>query len=282
MLLLFVLPAAYCDVTDSVLFPGRRAKILTFTAGVVATTMVWCIVTPLWLLTKPGTLLNDALLISSALTGVANITQFIPLYKFDGHFILASLAGHQDLFEESWQHFRNTLLRPLFTRIQSSLWGPFLALSIFNLFVAALVSASLCGYGSVTRRIITGLLCVGIASLFFQAAGGPLRGAKYDRLKRDFAIYAMIFLFSWQVVAARFLWRRLVPHIQVFGIAIVAYLVFRSLRRNVGIIFGTDRTRIPIRQMIADRPFAWMTPVLFWIVVDFEAAQWLLRHRGFS
>lgn len=270
MLLLFVLPAAYCDVTDSVLFTTRASRVVTFVAGVVATTIVWCVVTPLWLLTPPGTLLNDGLLITSAITGLSNIGQFMPLYKFDGHFILASIAGHQALFEESWQHVRGTVIRPWIERAERSFWGPTVALGAANGLLCLLVAVYCGGYGAFVSYGITAVLGFGIASLFFQALRGPVQGERYNRLKRDFAAYALIFLVTWLIAAAEFLWTRLVPALRGYGALIVIYLVWRSLRRNTRMILGANGEVRP------GRPRAWAAAAAGWLTVDALAAEWTL------
>jgi len=274
MLFLFVLPAAYCDVTDSVLFPTRIARVVTFVGGVAATTLIWCVVTPLWLLTRPGTLLSDGLLITSAITGLTNIGQFMPLCKFDGHFILANVAGHPGLFEESWQHLRTTFIRPWMEKVDGWLWGPGVALGAANALVLLIAAAYWRGYGRIVSYGVSAVLGYGVLSLFLQAFRGPLEGASYQRLKRDFAVYALIFLIAWLIVAVEYMWMRLVPALRGYGALIVTYLVYRSLQRNIRTVFGTGR------EVRFKRPLAWATAAVVWSVFDILTVERALTATG--
>jgi hypothetical protein len=264
ILILWVMPAAFCDVTDSVLFDGRRPKVVTFLAGVVATTAIWCIATPLWWLTKPGTALNEVLLLTSVVTGISNIVELLPLYKFDGHFVLAALAGHQNLFEESWEYFRSEMLDPFLQRHREGFGRRLAAAGAMNLVLAPLlVGCLVCG-----KQVVVALsaFCLfGIFDLFIHAG---LRSApspeSYDLLKRKFAVYALAYYVVWMIGLARVLWGTLVPALEGFGALLTFYLVGRACLRLTRLVFRSRAQSGGSARRLAP----WVPAVALWAAAD--------------
>lgn len=262
IVLLYVMVAAYCDVTDSVLFDGRRPKIVTFMAGIITTTALWCIVTPLWWLTKPGTALNELLLLASAISGVTNLVQLLPLYKFDGHFVLAALAEHQNLFEEAWESFRREVVNPFFARARAGFGDRVWTAGLLNAWIAPLLVAFL--LSGTTMLILSWVFCLfGVADLFVHAIRS--RGAAhYARLLRKFAIYALTYYAVWIASLAEVMWNALVPSFKGWGALLTVYLIVRGSCRLGRLAFG-PRAK-PLRD--SWRALAWAPALILWIGVD--------------
>lgn len=110
-----VIPAAYCDVSDSYLFPHRRQKIIVMLAGTLGHVAVQAVMWHMVALTDPSFPLWQGIVLSLVLSVIPTIENFMPLVKFDGYYALADYLGIPNLRERSIAYVK--------ARLQQSLLG---------------------------------------------------------------------------------------------------------------------------------------------------------------
>jgi len=87
-MLLFFLPALYCNVSDSWIFPKRQRLAVLF-AGVYWQVVLWAAATVVWRLTAPETFPHLIALIVMGICGVHTFFNLNPLIKLDGYYLLS-------------------------------------------------------------------------------------------------------------------------------------------------------------------------------------------------
>ena len=115
MALLYFTPAFYCDTTDSLLFPNKWQRIWVTVAGIYIEGILCTIVTALWVVSYPDTLLHElaykAMLFTGASTVLFNIN---PLIKIDGYYFLCNLLEITELREDSFHWIGALIQRHVF------------------------------------------------------------------------------------------------------------------------------------------------------------------------
>lgn len=112
-MLLFFLPAFYCNVSDAWLFAKRQRLIVLF-AGVFWEILLWAIATIVWRLTPPETFPHLLALIVMGFCGIHTFFNLNPLIKLDGYYILSDYLEIPNLRSRAFGY--------LGTRIKT-LWG---------------------------------------------------------------------------------------------------------------------------------------------------------------
>lgn len=88
-MLLFFLPAFYANVNDAWSFPERRARLWVTAAGGWIELFVTAVLSIVWLVIAPDTLLGQLAVASMCIGGLANIlVNLNPLMPLDGYFAL--------------------------------------------------------------------------------------------------------------------------------------------------------------------------------------------------
>lgn len=87
-MLLFFMPAFYCNVSDAWLFAKRQRLIVLF-AGVYWQLLLWAAATVIWRLTPPETFPHLLALIVIAVCGIHTFFNLNPLIKLDGYYLLS-------------------------------------------------------------------------------------------------------------------------------------------------------------------------------------------------
>lgn len=88
-LLLYFMPAFYCNVSDAWLVPEKSKRIIITLAGAWSETLIWSLATIGWLLLEPNTFIQNASLIIMATSGIKSLFNLNPLIKLDGYYILS-------------------------------------------------------------------------------------------------------------------------------------------------------------------------------------------------
>lgn len=100
--LIFLTPAFYTDTTEGAVMGNRMDRLIISLAGIWVELMICSIVTPIWWLTTPGTLIHDGAYFLMMLTGIVSlIVNWNPLIKLDGYFMLCEIIDIADLKEDS-------------------------------------------------------------------------------------------------------------------------------------------------------------------------------------
>jgi multidrug efflux pump subunit AcrA (membrane-fusion protein) len=88
-MLIFFMPAFYCNVSDAWLFPEKRQRLAVIFAGAYFELVVWGASTAVWWLTAPETLPHFLALVVMAGSGAKVLFNFNPLIKLDGYYLLS-------------------------------------------------------------------------------------------------------------------------------------------------------------------------------------------------
>lgn len=105
-LLLYFQPACFCNVSDSYVFKKRSQRLWVMAAGVFIQTFLWAVLTLLWRILAPESLIARFIFINVAVTGFVTILQFNPLIKLDGYYILSELFSIPNLRAKSFAWLR--------------------------------------------------------------------------------------------------------------------------------------------------------------------------------
>ena len=88
-MLLFFMPAFYCNVSDAWLFPEKRKKLAVTFAGAYSEMVIWAAAAVVWRLTDISTAPHYLALVVMATLGVHIFFNFNPLIKLDGYYLLS-------------------------------------------------------------------------------------------------------------------------------------------------------------------------------------------------
>jgi putative peptide zinc metalloprotease protein len=88
VMLLYFIPALYCNVSDAWMLK-KRERIFVSLAGGYIQLFLWAVATILWRVLAPETLASRICLISIMFNGVFSFFNFNPLIRLDGYYILS-------------------------------------------------------------------------------------------------------------------------------------------------------------------------------------------------
>jgi putative peptide zinc metalloprotease protein len=102
LLLIYLMPAFYCDITEAWVTADRKQRLAAIIAGIWTEMVVCGLGMIVWLNTSPGDWLHNLAYQLILITGLAVIViNLNPLIKLDGYFFLTELIGVADLKERS-------------------------------------------------------------------------------------------------------------------------------------------------------------------------------------
>src|ERR1051326_6353818 len=90
MLLIYLQPAMYCNVSDAWLFPEKKKRLLVTLAGVWFDLLAWALATLLWRVTEPATAIDFLSLVIATTMGIKSLFNLNPLIKLDGYYLLSA------------------------------------------------------------------------------------------------------------------------------------------------------------------------------------------------
>jgi multidrug resistance efflux pump len=110
-MLLFFLPALYCNVSDAWLFPEKSKRLWVGFAGAYSDLLVWAFAVFAWRITAPETALNYVALVIIALTGIRILVNLNPLIKLDGYYLLGDYLEIPNLRDKAFAYLQNRIRR---------------------------------------------------------------------------------------------------------------------------------------------------------------------------
>lgn len=194
LLLLFLMPCFYCNVSDAWLFKEKEKRLWVTFAGGYVELFLWALAVFAWRLALPGTLLHYLAFVALSVSGVQTLFNFNPLLKSDGYYLLSDGLEIPNLQQRSLDCLKGWLrwlfwgaARPVGEARGRLLLGfggatwlyalIFLALVLGMLFRFAGTRWGVVGLGSVT---VVGLVTT--RSLFRDISSGEV--SKMMRLRR--------------------------------------------------------------------------------------------------
>ena len=109
VMLLYFLPAFYCNVNDAWMLK-KREKILVSMAGGYIQLFLWAAATIIWRLAAPETLLSRICLISIVFNGVTVFFNFNPLIRLDGYYMLSDFIEVSNLRPKALSYLKQKWL----------------------------------------------------------------------------------------------------------------------------------------------------------------------------
>ena len=88
-LLIYFMPAFYCNVSDAWLIPEKSKRLLVTFAGAFSEITVWALAAIVWRVTEQYTFIHFASLIVVASSGFKQLFNMNPLIKLDGYYLLS-------------------------------------------------------------------------------------------------------------------------------------------------------------------------------------------------
>lgn len=114
-LLLYFMPAFYCNVSDAWLFPQKSKRLWVTFAGGYFELFLWSLSAFVWRTTMQDTLVNYLAWMVVTISGVRVLFNFNPLLKLDGYYLLSDALGIANL--------RQASIGYLFAWLRTLLWG---------------------------------------------------------------------------------------------------------------------------------------------------------------
>src|SRR5262245_43958713 len=115
-LLIFLMPAFYCNVSDAWLFREKSRRLWVTFAGGYFELVLWALAVFAWRVTLPGTLANHLAFVVLSVCGVQVLFNLNPLLKLDGYYLLSDALGIPNLRQRALDCFKAWARRLL--------WGP--------------------------------------------------------------------------------------------------------------------------------------------------------------
>jgi len=109
LLLCFLVPAAFADVSGAWLLPKRRDRIAVSLAGVYVEAILWSAATLVWYIAAPWTPLSQiGFVLSICIVGRTALNLF-PFLRLDGYWVLADLLDMPGLRRKSFEYLASWL-----------------------------------------------------------------------------------------------------------------------------------------------------------------------------
>lgn len=106
-MLLYFIPALYCNVSDAWMLK-KRERIFVSLAGGYIQFFLWAAATILWRVLAPETLASRICLISIMFNGVFSFFNFNPLIRLDGYYILSDFLEIPNLRPKALSYLKHT------------------------------------------------------------------------------------------------------------------------------------------------------------------------------
>lgn len=104
LMLIYLLPAFYCNVSDAWLLPEKSKRLWVAFAGPYFELFLWALATLTWRLTDQETGLNYAALVVMTTSGIKTLFNFTPLIKLDGYYLLSDYLEMPNLRKKSFRY----------------------------------------------------------------------------------------------------------------------------------------------------------------------------------
>lgn len=109
VMLLYFIPAFYCNVSDAWML-GRRERLLVSVAGGYIQIFLWALATIAWRILAPETLASQVCLIIIAFSGIQTLFNFNPLIRLDGYYMLSDYVQVPNLRPKALAYLKNRVV----------------------------------------------------------------------------------------------------------------------------------------------------------------------------
>ncbi len=103
-LLIYFMPAFYCNVSDAWLFEDRSRRLWVSAAGTIFQLFHYAMAAIAWAFLKPGTWLSQACAMTIGVAGLTALFNLVPLIKLDGYYLLSDYLGMPNLRKRSFAY----------------------------------------------------------------------------------------------------------------------------------------------------------------------------------
>jgi putative peptide zinc metalloprotease protein len=110
-LLIYLLPAFYCNVSDAWLFADKARRLWVSAAGTILQVVLYAIAAIAWALLPRGTWASDACALTIAIAGLTALFNFNPLIKLDGYYMLSDYLGIPNLRKRAFAYLASEARR---------------------------------------------------------------------------------------------------------------------------------------------------------------------------
>jgi putative peptide zinc metalloprotease protein len=107
-MVLYFIPAFYCNMSDAWMLP-KRARILVTLAGGYMQLFVWAWATIAWRLLSPEIFLSRICVVTIAFSGIQTLFNFMPLIRLDGYYLLSDWLEIPNLRSRAFGYLRSKL-----------------------------------------------------------------------------------------------------------------------------------------------------------------------------
>jgi putative peptide zinc metalloprotease protein len=107
-MVLFFIPAFYCNVNDAWMLP-KRARVWVTLAGGYVQICIWAWATVAWRLLSPETFLSRFCVVTIAFSGIQTLFNFLPLIRLDGYYLLSDWLEIPNLRPRAFGYLRSRL-----------------------------------------------------------------------------------------------------------------------------------------------------------------------------
>jgi multidrug resistance efflux pump len=108
-LLLFFMPAFFCNVSDAWLFPQKSRRLWVTFAGAYCELFLWALAILIWRVTAPETSIHSLALIMIGTSGIRILFNFNPLIKLDGYYMLSDYLDIPNLRARASYYLRQKI-----------------------------------------------------------------------------------------------------------------------------------------------------------------------------
>lgn len=154
-LLIYFMPAFYCDVSSAWGFPRKSHRLWVTFAGVWCNLLLWAGSVFLWRATQADSGIHTAALLLMGLTGLDTFFNLVPLIKLDGYYLLSDALEAANLRQNSFAYLGGRIKRffggpvsgqepPVRLRRIYTVYG--MAASVFSTSLLIVVSFKLGGF----------------------------------------------------------------------------------------------------------------------------------------
>jgi len=107
-MVLYFIPAFYCNVNDAWMLP-KRARIWVTLAGGYIQVFIWAWATIAWRFLSPETFLSRLCVVTIAFSGIQTLFNFMPLIRLDGYYLLSDWLEIPNLRPRAFGFLRSRL-----------------------------------------------------------------------------------------------------------------------------------------------------------------------------
>ncbi|HYK87121.1 MAG TPA: efflux RND transporter periplasmic adaptor subunit [Acidobacteriota bacterium] len=107
-LILYFIPAFYCNLSDAWMLKKRERLLVTLAGGYIQL-FLWALATLAWRLLAPETFLSRVCLIVIGFSGIQALFNFNPLIKLDGYYLLSDYIEIPNLRAKAWHYIGRRL-----------------------------------------------------------------------------------------------------------------------------------------------------------------------------